>query len=157
MSQFRLLPDDVKTLIARDLPIPSFPPESVLLNSTEHGQHVYTTPFGQQFYYDPFEGQHFNSLYDECQQRTQSLDIARRRVDAQRDKMDEEGHFERLRRIERELAASIRKSKARTKNEHDRYSKDNLVFRDYIRIFNFQQQILNRKLALYRQQRVYEA
>ena len=145
MSRVSDLPVEVRTLIAQHIDIPDEPPDNA---------HFYMTS-GSRIYRDPFLGHVFDSLYDECKQRAEFLDGARRMVIHVKESTDFQRHYERLKRIQNTPGLSFEERSLLLSQEWNYFTTKNQQLVRSMQIFDMHEAILNRRLAQYRQQNIY--
>lgn len=146
MSRLSDLPVEVRPLIAQHLDIPDKPPFHVQLWTRENGSYNYV---------DPFEGDAFDSLHDECEQRANNLDTVRQWVEKQKKYTSLEQHFEKLEQIQNTPGIGFSERARQIQQEWESFTTRSQLLFKYMQIFKFEAKILNRKLAEYRRQNLY--
>lgn len=154
MSQLSSLPIEIRTSIAQHIDIPDEPPDHIQLYMADTGAYNYYDLFGP---HGLTIQEPFRDLHDECAQRAARLDGLRTTIEAQEHFASQQAHFEEMTGIQNMPGISFQD---RARQQADAWRaftiRTQLLF-NYRQKYNFEEQILMKRLAEYRRQNVYAA
>ena len=132
---------EIRSMIAQHLDIPEDPREYIQLYSDNQAI---------ENYFDPFKETTFKSFQEEYEQRRESLDINRKYINELKEGTNQEEHFQKLDEIQNNRGISCAQRTRLQRQEWETFAIKSQILFKYIQIANFEEKILDKKLADYR-------